>query len=403
MVIWSINNHDAPLHDLTNLLSPLGVKFINRNVSPRHNCKHFNGCNASQSLKVINYKITYDHCFATERYLVQSFYEAYRDDPEMKSVDAFICYDTAVICSLYEPFNKSLIIIPTARYNHWTCTEPETWRPFNEKIRRYAADQRNVIAANNLYDVEYTHWFTGIRGRYLPSFCNYSGTTYIRTRPTEYLIWRRARYPRAGLQPRFIDEFGNATKALDGRVRLIEVTIAYPNGYSMIDIASYAGIVHIPYQTSTMSVFEQYRMNIPLFFPSRELLVDWHMNYAVICCRGRQQFPCNYGEKVPKNKMQTGSPIERFAGVEVPDPNDDVTRSAVDYWLALSDFFTFPHITYFNSSDHLAQLLDGMRPGDLQRISAKMREFNRSVKRDLLMEWKGILHRIARYSINNPR
>ncbi|MCJ7767674.1 hypothetical protein MUP79_04735, partial [Candidatus Bathyarchaeota archaeon] len=34
------------------------------------------------------------------------------------------------------------------------------------------------------------------------------------------------------------------------------------------------GIIHMPYECSTMSIFEQYSANVPLFFPSKSFLKE---------------------------------------------------------------------------------------------------------------------------------
>ena len=38
----------------------------------------------------------------------------------------------------------------------------------------------------------------------------------------------------------------------------------------------------VPYTKSVMSFFELYRMNVPLFAPSVELLVKWEMKHSVM-------------------------------------------------------------------------------------------------------------------------
>jgi len=53
LVIWSSNFHPAPVHDLKTLLQPLGVHFINKDVSTKY-CRHFNTCSAGSNVRVIN-------------------------------------------------------------------------------------------------------------------------------------------------------------------------------------------------------------------------------------------------------------------------------------------------------------------------------------------------------------
>jgi len=54
----------------------------------------------------------------------------------------------------------------------------------------------------------------------------------------------------------------------------------YPH-FQYSDLASHPAIAVLPYQVSFMSLFEFYRMEIPLFVPSLDLLTDWHMTYKV--------------------------------------------------------------------------------------------------------------------------
>jgi len=53
LVVWNINFHSAPVHDLTTLLHPLGVQFINKDVSTKY-CQQFNTCSAGSNVRVIN-------------------------------------------------------------------------------------------------------------------------------------------------------------------------------------------------------------------------------------------------------------------------------------------------------------------------------------------------------------
>ncbi len=50
----------------------------------------------------------------------------------------------------------------------------------------------------------------------------------------------------------------------------------YKDHYEYAQIVRHPGIIYVPYQVSVMSLFEQYRMNILLFFPTLDLLTEWH-------------------------------------------------------------------------------------------------------------------------------
>ena len=85
---------------------------------------------------------------------VQEFFAVYGTHPEFQSVDAFVCQHPAATCELFVPFNRTIIIVTTIRYDNGRVAVRD-WKRWNDRLTRIAADERNVIAANNQYDVQY--------------------------------------------------------------------------------------------------------------------------------------------------------------------------------------------------------------------------------------------------------
>jgi hypothetical protein len=278
LVIWSNDYHISPINDLKHLLQPLGVKFIDKSLSGH--CHVTNTCSGRATLRVINRDNAMD---LVDTKLVQRFYEAYRDDAEMKSVDAYVCFHPASMCELFLPFNKSLIVIASTRYELGRFGV-ERWTRWNNNLIRIAADPKNVVGANNEYDLEYIRHFTGIDSlKLLPSFCGYLNDTYSPTRPGFLL----APIHNGGFASRFMSTFHESCKQINCSVELIPLRSRYPH-YKYSDVAAHQAIVYVPYQVSVMSMFEQYRMNIPLMFPSVTLLAEWqHQHMVCICSRDR--------------------------------------------------------------------------------------------------------------------
>jgi len=323
--------------------------------------------------------------------LIPKFYEAYKNDPVMQRVDAFLCYDPPAICQLYEPFNKSMIIIAPNRY--YITREPkDRWKTWNENLLNYASDPRNVLAANNRYDVELIRYFTGLVVEWIPSFAGYTRTSHKPSRQGFLLANRRADEE---FQSFFLKQFQEACKSINSSLpvpELIRIKDRYPR-YEYSDLAAHQGIVHLPYQVSTMSIFEQYRMNIPLFFPSQELLLQWTIEHWVV--RERTLPPM---VRDPRSDTLPPHPSQRH----VPSPNDNYNASAIKYWLQFADYYTLPHITYFNSTKHLAVILQTLTVDELNAISWKMKNFNEKVKKEVLVKWTRILQTVAKFSQNHP-
>jgi hypothetical protein len=89
---------------------------------------------------------------------------------------------------------------------------------------------------------------TTVPSVYIPSLCLYTNASYA---------------PRIN---KFVC-FGNR-----GVLPETDMIVPKPtDGYSWAELYSYKGIVHIPYEISTMSIFEQYSAGVPLWFPSKRL------------------------------------------------------------------------------------------------------------------------------------
>ena len=269
LVIWSNDYHISPIHDLKHLLKPLGVSFIDKSLSGH--CHVTKTCEGKKSLKVISR----GNAMNLDPSLIRKFYEAYKNDVELQSVDAFVCFHPASMCELFMPFNKSLIVIASTRYELGRFGV-DRWKRWNNNLVQIAKAPMNVVAGNNLYDVQYIKYFTGIQPQLLPSFCGYLLNKYAPSR-SGFLL---APVHHHGFEAIFMSEYKALCENISCPAKLLRLRQIYPN-YKYSDLTAHAGIVYIPYQVSVMSLFEQYRMNIPLFFPSLELLTTWQYKHMV--------------------------------------------------------------------------------------------------------------------------
>jgi len=269
LVIWSNDYHISPINDLKYLLKPFGVTFIDKSLSGH--CHITNTCQGRKTLKIINYH----NAMNLDPSLIPRFYEAYKNDAELQSVDAFVCFHPASMCELFMPFNKTLLVIASTRYELGRHGA-DRWAKWNNNLMEIAKIPSNVVGGNNRYDVEYIKHFTGIEPQLLSSYCGYLADKYAPSR-SGFLL---APIHHAGFGKTFMSEYKTCCKNVSCTAELISLRSKYPH-YRYSDLAAHAGIVYIPYQVSVMSLFEQYRMNIPLFFPSLELLTAWQYEHMV--------------------------------------------------------------------------------------------------------------------------
>ncbi len=239
------------------------------------------------------------------------------------------------------------------------------------------------MAGNNLYDAEYIRYFTGINTTVLPSTCAYTDVFYRSsdTRP-EYIFFPS--HGNSRFNQAFLDELNLSIKKSKTSIIVKPLRQLY-EFYSYSDLVRHPAIIHLPYQVSTMSIFEQYTMNIPLFFPSIDLLTKWHLQYDIVCERT--------WDKALTGKGKYRSTISGYdSNSSIPDPNNEYDYLSVRYWLKYADFYQLPYITYFNSIDDLTLKLQNT---NLTYISEQMSEYNHKKRVKLLEYWKTILDRIS--------
>ena len=116
LTLWSSDFHISPIADVKHNLKDLGVNIIVKSLSGH--CHLTNTC--ERDLRVINKNNGID-LLPCPNALRKEFYDSYRADPVMKTVDAFICTHAASMCELFMPFQKPMIVIASTRYVYQTC------------------------------------------------------------------------------------------------------------------------------------------------------------------------------------------------------------------------------------------------------------------------------------------
>ena len=281
-----------------------------------------------------------------------------------------------------------VVVIKVLAYCMCTCRYDsgrqikQQWIEWHYRFYRIARNPTNLIAANNLYDVHFTRYYIGVEPILLPSYCGYANQSYSPTRPGFLLSLRRG----LGFQRFFLREFNAARQKRNSSVLLRPIRDVYSD-YRWSDLAAHWGIVQLPVQPSTMSIFEQYRMNIPLFFPSKRLMLDWEM-------KGHSMM-----DEVQSPHSDVGQfrmPAHR-SWRHVPDPTVR-DRVSANYWNQFCDWYHLPHVIHFDNVTHLVDILNTVTPGRLRQVSDAMRDYNRRFKVELLTKWKQLLRRMAAIS-----
>lgn len=359
-VVWSNDFHISTIGNVKELLQPFGVRFIDKSLSGH--CRQTKSC--AKDLKVL----TTENGISPDAATRAKFAASYADDAEMATVDVVMCFHPSAMCELFMPLRKRLFVIATTRYEmgRWA---PEAWAAWNTNLKAIAANASNLVAANNLYDAEYIEYFTGIRPIVLPSWVRmpdrYSGGS------RDVLV--AAMHTGQAEKDRI---WGHLRKASP---RLKDLRSKYGH-YSYAQLCENTAIVHIPYQTSVMSLFEQYGMGIPIVVPSPEFLWTLHDNFSVVSERTWEQ--------VRSGTRPSRSPIPGVAAGAVPDPNNDVDKDAFLHWVRFADFYQWPHIVQFDSWGSLSAIVE---ESDWGAISRGMLATHRAELQRTENTWKELL------------
>ena len=250
--------------------------------------------------------------------MIMKFNNVYRDF--LKQFDGFIVTHTPVFCLLYEEYRKPIFLINSCRYEQpYSChyeqppcrkSDLEKWAWLNNGLQRLHANGQLIAVSNNKADQEYLRRGTGLYSTLIPSLCLYTGVTYTPTRPEFVVYGDRSFFPPCDI--------------------LIEKPAS---GYTWRELYSYRGVVHIPYEMSTMILFEQYTAGVPLFLPSRDYYRECIMNKTM-----------TFGSIYAKNG---------------PDTLTEALTS-IDFWLSRADYYdddNFKFIRFYTSPANLIQQL----------------------------------------------
>ncbi|MES2122648.1 MAG: hypothetical protein V4492_07735 [Chlamydiota bacterium] len=288
-----------------------------------------------------------------DRDMCDRFYERYEDF--LDGFDGFIVTHTPSFSMLYERTNKPIIIVNSTRYENPFTISHDKWESLNHYLQAGVKNNRIFIVSNNKGDQGYLKFYTGLHSEHIPSLCEYTRAKYIGSE--EGFIFKSAFFPDLK-NPQL-----NQNKSL-----------SHP--HSWWELYDYKGVVHFPYQISTMSIFEQYTANVPLFFPSKKFL------YAL----------------QEERKLLTQLSLYRqwdWGSPNIPgDLNNLNDPEVIRFWVEAADFYdeeNMPFIQYFDSFEHLEYLLETT---DLHKVSEQMKGYNIYRKKMVYEKWEKLLRRI---------
>lgn len=241
--------------------------------------------------------------------IIKKFQEEY--DSFLQTMDGFIvCHPNSFVL-LFEKYNKPIIVINSCRYDLPYCWNKDMnmISELNHCFTRLQEKKLLIFVSNNKADNAYFLLANSvIRTQLIPSLCQYTNMKWDSTKEyTKFLIYT-------------------------GNIQDHPLTVTKKSlgpRYSWQSLMNFKGIIHIPYESSTMSIFEQISSGIPLFFPTKEFLMKlWNSGHP------KQM---NYWGKPPDYLLET---------------------KAYGFWIERADYYDIEGSYYFNSFDELFNTLE---------------------------------------------
>jgi len=241
--------------------------------------------------------------------LIEKFQEEY--DTFLQSMDGFIVCHPNSFALLFEKYNKPIIVINSCRYDMPYCWNKDIGMisELNNCFSRLQDKNLLTFISNNEADNKYFRMANpDIKTYIIPSLCQYTDMCWNSSKKYDKFLVYTGKIPSHELL---------VTRGELGQA------------YSWQSLMNFRGIIHIPYEASTMSIFEQVSSGIPLFFPTKSFLKElWQTS---------QIKQMNYWNNPPSYLLETKT--DKF-------------------WIENADYYKIEGIYYFNSFEELFKILE---------------------------------------------
>ena len=350
--LFNLDLHIGPVSDIRAVVTPLGVELTDWTLSQHAEIigrrrEPVRACNAVTWRRI-------------SPRMVQRFLDRY--GRYLERYDGFVVTYPPVFAALFLPLGKPVVVVSTTRYEIPFTDDPARWRWLDDVLIAADREGQACFVANNRGDRDYLRYFTGIQSRYIPSLCDYTAAPH---RPST------DRFAIGGRAPEVFERIRRATTG-----RAVPAPELFGPNAPWATRHSVRGWIHVPYNVSQMTFFEQHSAAVPVYFPSDELLAEWY----------RAESPGVLSELSMFQVLGLDP-----AGLEPGNPNRFQDEDTLRWWLARADFAagaTLGGAIRFSSVEELAALLADQ---DDTEVSAQMRAVNEVRRAEAIAGWSEVV------------
>ncbi len=249
---------------------------------------------------------------------LHSMYDVY-----FSKYDGFICCHPVSFILLFEKYNKPIYVFNTCRYDQpfcWTNNYFMINELHNCFIRLQNKNLLTFISNNKADDAYFKLANTHIKTQIIPSLCLY---TNMKWNPNKNIN-------------KFLLYSGKLPEILQNKNLIINREQL--GRFKWDTLMEFNGIIHFPYEASTMSIFEHTSSEIPLFFPTKRFLSYLWKNNII-----KQQV--NYWK--------------HYQHSNIPKYLEHIQD--LDFWIEKADYYDLEGYYYFDSFEELINMLENFK------------------------------------------
>lgn len=296
-----------------------------------------------------------------------------------ENYDAIITSHSLVTCFRLKDLDLPMLHVNSTRFgNEWIQT-PSRHQKLVTAIQGLLHTNRLRLIHNNQGDKAYLHqFFPTIQPNQevvIPSLCEHLQRVRL-TAPTpiKLLLWdpRQSLLRPDGspfmktLYLKCKEAWGDAFESQ--AILMAKAKSFLPEGY----LDSYSAVIHIPYNVSTMSMFEHARANIPIWIPSKRLL-------ASILANPKEPNELSWTSFAPGSE-QSASPLDNCRDPQV-----------IQQWLKAADFYNPSVLPCANQFDSVEELLQKGFQTDYTTLVETSQSQQQQTRENIVFAWEQVL------------
>jgi hypothetical protein len=369
--LFGIDHHHAVQWDIKQLLRPLGITL--------------------DFVWLCDGRPPINEAIPSEIPGFQSSIDIYRPAPEtplspetrqyieQKKYDGIVTSHSLVTCYRLKEIGLPMIHMNSTRFGNDWIQDPTKHQVLVNAVQELLTQGRLRIVHNNQGDSKYfSQYFPHMSAHqevWIPSLCE--SLMRLRDKAPEtpkILIWDTRQVLLQEEGSPFMKEMYAKLKQTHGdKIESQAVLMAQSNSYlpeGYLD--SYSAVIHIPYNISTMSMFQQVRANIPIWVPSKKLL-------AKLLADTREPNEMSWTVFAPGSES-TASLLDHVRTPEV-----------IETWLQSADFYNpdvLPLVFQFDSIEDLVEkVLSTNYDGAIQKAEG----VQQALRENITFAWEQVL------------